>query len=638
MKYASGVLLFSFVFMVSLEIAGSAQQLRSVRSQSQGVSASDFRVQVLKELAPYKNGAWLYRRCDVFSRKIDYAAARALGLRRFSELSDKPYLADTIVESDISHTVDDEEEPTIAINRKNPNIIVAGANDLLYEDDTVSGGMIALSQPCYLSTDAGESWNTYRLPMIDDNGGEPFGDPIIISDDSGTFYYSFLLDNVGLDSASDLMVAHSSDGKNWKLGNPVMGNTAQEADAINTDSTSVLEDKETIAVDRDPHSKHYGRLYIAWTEYVFGLFAGIDTQFHYLAYSDDKGEHWSTPVQYTQTYGFFALMRVGLGGTIFIASMGYNIDSLGEESTGTHGMTISTDGGTTFSEFPIADFIDFPLSDSTGRSGLKGDYGFRAMPYPCFDLDSNNKIFATYGTYDDNNGDAALFETVSSDLGRSWSDPAQIGTPAWLTYDHYMPWVSIDPITHQSYISMSSSEEDRPLNLKSRAVRCSFQQPTQLEFVGSQLFNTLQDTVSGVDFLGDYAGSDAYDGYYVSTWTENRPANHDDGDIFVYVSSPLSSNVEIYQINAQKFDVTRIAPNPVSGNVVKFMITSSDQLPALIRLFDLRGNQVLSTQSMMDPGIQNIVSLDIHSLSAGVYFAQISCGGQSVQKNFVVLR
>ncbi len=630
MKYALGVL-----FIVSMVCSASAQQ--SVTSSSTpAVAASDFRAQVQKELARYKNGPWLYRRCDVFSRKIDYAAARALGLRRPSGEFEETFAMDSSIESDVSHTADDEEEPSIAINRRDPTIIVAGANDLMFIADTISGGMVKSSQPAYLSTDAGSSWKTYRLPMINDNGAVPFGDPIIISDDTGNFYYAFLLDNIDLDSASDLMVAHSTDGKNWTLGSPVMGNTDTEADSFATDSVDVLEDKETIAVDHDPKSPHYGRLYIAWTEYAFDFSVELDTQIHYLAYSDDKGAHWSTPVPYTQTYGSFALMRVGLGGTVFIASMGFIDDVSGEQMNGTHGMTISTDGGNTFSESPIADFVDFPINNE-GRNGLKGITGFRATPYPCFDLDSGNTIFATYGTYDNNDDDAALFETTSSDLGQSWSDPTQIGTPAGLGNDHYMPWVSIDPVTHQSYISMSSSEEDTFENVKSRAVRCTFQTPSVLEFMGSRLFNTLDNTISGTDFLGDYAGADAYDGYYAASWTENRPANNHDGDIFVYVSSPLSTDVVARQINAQDLEVVGVAPNPATGNDITFTITSSDQLPATIRVFDLRGINVLTSQSMMDPSAQNAVTLDIHSLAAGVYLAQISCGGQSVQKNFVVL-
>ena len=84
--------------------------------------------------------------------------------------------------------------------------------------------------------------------------------------------------------------------------------------------------------------------------------------------------------------------------------------------------------------------------------------------------------------------------------------------------------------------------------------------------------------------------------------------------------------------------MTSIAPNPVVGDFVTFTITSSDQLLAAIHVFDLRGNEVLTTQRMMDPSVQNVVTLNIRSLAAGVYHVQISCGGQFIQKNFVVLR
>jgi|GEM_PF-2375655 len=594
----------------------------TVRSQTAQAVSNEFQEQVQRELTQFPSGLKLYKHCDIFARKINAEAVRTLRQRAKATLGALSIEHDTSLEGDVSRTTSDEDEPSIAINRRDPRIILAGANELSIDGSDI-GGMVALSMPAYLSTDAGASWNTYRLPPIDDDSAAAWGDPMIISDNDGTFYYAFLLDgSSGFGGISDLMVARSPDGKNWTLGSPVVGNNGDNP---------VLEDKETIAIDRDLRSPYYGRLYIAWTEYQYGY---SDSTTHFFAYSDNKGDTWSSPVQYTQTYGYFALLRVGARGTIFISSMAY--DTVGN---GAHGMTISIDGGASFTDLPIAPFTDFPLNQDD-RASLKGENGFRAVPYPCFDVDSGNRIFAVYGSYDQNNGDAALYEVQSSDLGRSWTHPRQLGSARGMGNDHYMPWVSVDPITQHTYISMSSSEEDTVLNVKSRAVRCDYQSPSQLQNLGTRLFNTLGVTYSGGDFLGDYAGSDAYNGCYAASWTENRPANNHDGDIFAYVSGPFSavSSGSVRQINGSQFEAGEMAPNPASGNVASVTLSSNEERNASVRVFNLTGSEVLSSQMTIMPSDYNRISLDIHALPAGVYRVLISSGADQVGRNLVILR
>jgi hypothetical protein len=613
MKYIL-CLVFTVCFVGEL----CAQQGHAVSNGNQPVSSkrSEFQTEVRQELVSYPHGAMLYRRCDVFARMINHRAAVKLGIVSQNMMSED---ADTSYMQDVSNSMQDQDETTVAISRKDPKVIVVGAND---------GSMSDLSMPAYVSTNSGHTWLTYRLPMpsTDPVTLIPSGDPIIISDDSGDFYYSFLLEgynSMDASSISDLMVARSSDAIHWKLGNSVLG--------LNGPSTS-FEDKEVIGFDRDPNSPHHGRLYIAWNEFDT---SGIVQ--HMLAYSDDQTQTWSSPVVYSKTYGYFPLVHVGKNGTLFIASS--TEDDTDVESVNSHGMTISNDGGETFSEVPIAHYTLFPLIPS-GYPGLKGDNGFRAFPYVAFDIDpSDNAIDAVFGSYDNKNADAALFATRSTNAGNSWSSPLQIGTPAAINTDHYMPWVSHDALTGETNVSLYSSEEDPTWNENSRAVQCTFSSTNHMQNIGSRLFNPLADTINGGDFIGDYAGNDAYNGSFAAAWTENRPPNHDDGEIFAFVSSPLSSvSGSTSQINAEVFNVADPSPNPAAGGHITFIITSNTQLPASIQVFDLRGNEVLATQSLLDPSVQTTVTLDVHTLSAGVYHAQISCGSQSVQKNFVVLR
>jgi len=584
------LLLFSGVVLFATVGRGQTAE------QLDGVTSNEFQAQVQRELAEVPGGAELYRRCDAFSRKIDFLASRALALR--SHESEGMLAQDTFVKGDISQSPADEDEPSIAINRRNTQLILGGANDMTMD----------------------------RLPLANDQGAKPWGDPMIISDNSGTFYYSFLLYPIDGVGPTDLMVAHSNDGKTWTLGSPVVGNTI--------DSVGV-EDKETIAIDGDLRSAYYGRLYIAWTEYRYDDGVAAWSATHLFAYSDNKGNSWSSPVQFTQTYGYFALLRVGERGTVFIASM-TNDDS----DAGMHGMSLSTDGGQSFTDVPIADFTNYPTNYS-GRPGLKGNKGFRAIPYPSFDVDSANHINAVYGSYDVNNVDAAIYEVTSGDLGHSWSEPIQVGSPEGLDNDHYLPWVTTDPITQRTYLSMSSSEEDLVLNIKSRAVMCNYQTPNQFLDMGSILFNPTIVDASGNNFIGDYAGSDAFDGAYATSWTENRPTNHSDGEIFAFVSASISAYSPpsaVRQINRQEFEAGNFAPNPATGSMVSVTIASSDARTVSIRIFNLNGSEVMSSNAQVLPSDVNSITLNIHSLPAGVYHVVISSGANEINRNLLILR
>ncbi len=597
-----------------------AQQI--IYNASQRPTASDFQEQVQQELAHYSHGAMLYRRCDVFARMINARVAARMGLGSFVHNGAMSEEADTAYEGDISHAsidqlgIPDQNETTIAISRKNPALIVAGAND---------ASMNTLSMPAFVSTDGGNDWSTFRLPPIPGDM-HANADPILIADDSGNFYYAFLIEG-NVSSLSDIMVAKSSDGQHWTLGTPVLG----------LHNSSAFEDKENISIDREPSSPYHGRIYIAWNEYdTSGAIR------HLLAFSDDQAQTWSLPRPYTTKFGYFPLVRSSRDGTVFIASSTF--DDTDVASDNSHGITVSTDGGVMFTENMIANYTLYPMA-SSGYPCLKGKAGFRAFPYIAFDVETfANSLDAIYGNWNESHSNAELFAVHSLDEGRSWTDPAPVGTPALLGNDHFMPWVSYDASVGQTYISMYSSEEDTVMNLLSRAVLTTFSSTNQILTLGSRLFDPLVDTIAGTNFIGDYTGNDAYAGCFAAAWTEVLPPNHPDNNIFAYVSSsPLTSRPIVTsgvtrQINEQNFGIASVNPNPVSGNHVTFTILSNAQLHATVQLFDLRGVQVMTTEAVIDPNAPTFVELDIHSLPAGVYHAQFRSGGRTALRDVVILR
>ncbi|MBS1903821.1 MAG: hypothetical protein JSS75_08970 [Bacteroidetes bacterium] len=567
-----------------------------------------------------KLGDRLYRECDVFRRVIDHQLSQQPASQVSSVLSTEPLqsLGDTSL--DITHSSSDESETTVAISRTNPNMIVVGFNDAAQIANGI--GMTAC-----VSTDAGNTWSRQHLPKVNFHGANAWCDPILTCDDSGMFYYAFLIITPNM-SLSDIMVGRSKDGRNWVLGSPVVGDTI---------APTKLQDKPTIAVDRDPNSPYHGRLYIAWSEYpslADTLWDGIN----YVAYSDDHGVSWSKPLEYSTAFGHFATLRIGKGGTVFISSNNFR-----DETVASFAVEVSHDGAKTFSEYPIAMRQKaYPVDHNVYMYAmLKGSKGFRIDPYISFDLDpETNDLFAVYGSYDTIKKAAREFIVRSTDEGVSWSSPIQVGDPTLLGLDHCMPWVSFDPSTKKAYVTMYSSEEDTA-NVLMRRVRYSFDTPTNAEPLGTRLFNPLLASVAtGGRWanMGDYTYSDAFGGTFVDVWAENRPPSYNDGDVFAYVSSPATHAGVIRQLNAPTIAISDLSPNPVHGDRISFTLTGDRSREVLIHVQDVLGHEVLSATAKLDAGTLTDVTLDIGTLAAGSYLIVIDGNDESVCRRFVIVR
>jgi hypothetical protein len=478
-----------------------------------------------------------------------------------------------------------------------------------------------------VSTDAGNSWTKLHLPKVNFHGAKAWCDPILTCDDSGMFYYAFLAGSPDF-SITDIIVGRSTDGKNWTLGSPVVGDTVKP---------TKLQDKPSIAVDRDPSSPYHGRLYVAWSEYpsiADTLWDGIN----YFAYSDDHGVSWSKPLEYSTAFGHFATIRIGKGGTIFISSNNFR-----DETVASFAMEVSHDGGNTFSEYPIAMRQKaYPVDHNVYTYAmLKGAKGFRIDPYISFDLNpETNELYAVYGSYDTIEHAAQEFMVRSNDEGITWSSPLRIGTPSITGRDHCMPWVTYDLSTKQAYAVMYSSEEDSA-NMLMRRVRYSFDAPTKPELLGTRLFDpTLASAGTGGRFasIGDYTYSDAFGGTFVDVWAENRPPTYKDCDVFAYVSSPATHSGVIRQINAPMLEVSELSPNPVRGNNLKFTVNAERATRASIRVLNDLGHTVLNTSADVPSGMATTISLEIGHLSAGSYVVEINDNEASVHRQFVVVR
>ncbi|HYM19743.1 MAG TPA: T9SS type A sorting domain-containing protein [Candidatus Kapabacteria bacterium] len=561
----------------------------------------------------FGNPLWLASHSEVYHRVMQL---RSLKQKHFPEQPVQSASTQSFVEGDVSNNDATQNETTLAISQSDPKTIVIGAND---------DSMLVLGMPAYTSFDGGSTWQTIRVPADIPSGAKSFGDPIIVADAHGGFYYSFLVFDTSrlfaITNISDVMVAHSDDGHQWSLCRSVLGKMKLD---------SGFEDKEIIAIDNDPNSKFFGRVYVEWNHLVNQSIDSatrtvtISGVYPWFSWSDDGGKTWSNPHIADTLLSFFPVIRVGKNGVLFLG---------GSDAYNRFSLLVSHNGGDTFARYPISDYQEYPLQSNRGF-GLKGDTGFRAMAYMSFDVDQkDNTLHVVYGTWDNSLQSAALYYTRSQTEGVSWSTPDRISTAGREYLDHFFPWVCTDPVNGATYASFYSSESDSK-NLDVELATATLPQTTTVRAV-----STLFDPLSIVDyfgdhFIGDYIGSDACNGTYAVAWTENRPGRQD-ADIFAYVSSGGSSAV--HQVNAPGYSIGNPYPNPVATNTADLEIFSKEDAFASVQLADPSGRIVLRSTVQIHGGEMGKISVDSQHLPNGVYHIVVSISGQLVEKNLVVL-
>ena len=168
-------------------------------------------------------------------------------------------------------SVSNPEEPSIFINTKHPELIMAGAN--------------IHSQ--YLSQDSGRTW--VRSVLTSDSSGV-WGDPCIISDTAGDFYFINLANPSDINSFwIDRIVCQKYD----------VGQGAWTYDSYMGRNGNKAQDKAWIAVDPATNN-----LYVTWTEFDnYGSTNPADSSKIMFSRSLDAGATWSPAKRINQVNG-----------------------------------------------------------------------------------------------------------------------------------------------------------------------------------------------------------------------------------------------------------------------------------------------------------------------------------------------
>ena len=373
-------------------------------------------------------------------------------------------------------------EPSIAINPLNPEQMVAGAVlDLVYH-----------------SNDGGKTWQAGRLQ----SSYGVYGDPVVLADYAGNFFYAHLADPSGMGRANTswldrIVIQKSTDGgKSWNDGS--YAGHRPPAD----------QDKQWLAVD--PRNNH---LYMTWTEFdQYGSAKPEDRSRILFSKSVDAGESWSEAFSINQFEGDCldgdnttegAVPSIGPDGQVYVAW------SFAEKIY----FDRSLDGGQTWLDEDIvaADQPGGWTFDIPGISRCNG------LPFTATDLSDGpyrGSIYINWSDQRNGQDDTDNWLIYSRDGGDTWSAPLRVnddppGRQQFLTsmtvdqstgylYVVYYDRRSYDDLRTDVYLAYSTDGGQRFTNM-----RLSESPFTPIPFV----------------FFGDYNHISAVNGQVRPIWT-----------------------------------------------------------------------------------------------------------------------
>ncbi len=197
------------------------------------------------------------------------------------------------------------------------------------------------------------------------------------------------------------------------------------------------DDKELMAVDNNPASPHYGRLYVQWTD--FGTGGLIRSTY------SDNGTTWSSPVNIStpgaDVQGVWPV--VAPNGDVYASWVR-------DRSSGPIDIEVvrSTDGGATFGFMsnPITDKVlprDAAATGNCGRVALRGNIRYLPSPQIAVGTDGVLHVVYSYDPDGANSGDVVdVFYRRSTDGGVNWQDEVRLNDDA-TTNDQFFPTLSV---------------------------------------------------------------------------------------------------------------------------------------------------------------------------------------------------
>lgn len=379
---------------------------------------------------------------------------------------------------------DSPNETSIAFNPFDINNMVVGAN----------------IDNFYYTFDGGLTWQARTMT----SSYGVWGDPCVLADTKGSFYYIHLCNNSGY--YYDRLICQKSfdGGITWSDGTFLGANPSQ------------LQDKEWGTIDIT-YSPFRNNIYVTWTQCGSSSDAAVnspdDSSVIFLSYSTDDGITWSERVRISDMAGnvcstpgetvLGAAPCVGLNGEVYAAWSSINGLMLDK----------STDGGNTWLR------NDIKISDFPGgfRFTVPGIYRCYSFPSLACDYSYSSYRGSVYINWTDqrngeNNTDVWL--SRSTDEGTTWSSPIKVNDDLG-EKQQFFTWMTVDQSTGIIYVvfyDRRNYDDDRT------DVYLASSTDGGSTFINERISESPYFPLSST-FMGDYINIAASNGTVRPVWT-----------------------------------------------------------------------------------------------------------------------
>lgn len=483
-------------------------------------------------------------------------------------------------------------EPSIAINPKNTNELVAGSNIDNY----------------YYSSDGGSTWAENTIG----SSYGVWGDPAIMCDTAGNFYF-FHLSNPPSGNWIDRIVCQrsTSPGGIWNNGSFTGLNGTKD------------QDKHWVAVDRNTNV-----IYMTWTEFdSYGSTSASDSSRILFSKSIDSGNSWSTPLQINQVSGDCidsdnttegAVPTVGPNGEVYVSWAGPS------------GIVFdkSTDGGLTW----LAQDIFVSSIPGGWDFNIPGIYRANGLPVTTCDLSggpNNGTIYINWS--DQRNGitNTDIWLTKSTDGGNTWSTAIKVNDDA-TTRQQFFTWMTIDQATGYLWFVFY---DRRNYNDSRTDVYMARSIDGGLTFQNFKVSNSPFTPDPGV-FFGDYTNITAYNNVVRPIWTR---LDNTQLSIYTALIDPALVSVNEFIQSDPLLLLEQNTPNPfIDQTTFSFKLHRKEIVT--LRIYDMMGKCVkeLIHSEVMESG-KHIKVLD-SKLESGAYFYEITTKNNLLRRKMLVIK